>query len=341
MLPLLASTALAQNISVVGSCPGPMDGIVTGITPSGRFAAVTGVPGGRTLIPAGQPCAGTRLDVGNATPRVVTQANAQGAARLSANVPAGLCGQDVQILDITTCTKSPAVPINPQPVCNYPSTPFGAGGPVQQLMADPVYMGVQTYNVFDGGLAQDFAYVDPAGVRTDYSAQVQFRFLDAGFTQMCSVWYDLSPATADAGLAAFDSAGAAMAVQNGLTITLANGYTDCGFVDPRNWGGIADLRDYVESLGDWSFATSPISPSMEVALRGVIDPVTWATDWDPYVFSMANGVNGTVYESDYAFTYDSTCDEVYLDQLGYLTPVAPSAPAEGYVGGSDYYVWVL
>ncbi len=73
----------------------------------------------------------------------------------------------------------------------------------------------------------------------------------------------------------------------------------------------------------------------------MVDPVTWANEWDPYVLSTAFGVGGQVIESNYGFTYDSTCDEVFLDQLGYLTPVAPASPAEGYVIGARYYVFIL
>ncbi|MCB9689481.1 MAG: hypothetical protein H6738_22230 [Alphaproteobacteria bacterium] len=113
MLFLFAAAASAQSLTVSGpTCPGAKTGTVTGVTPGGRVAFVTGAPGGNAVIPPGFPCAGTVLDVGNPTLQAAPVASAQGTLAIQTNVPAGLCSQDVQILDVATCTTSAAVPIH-------------------------------------------------------------------------------------------------------------------------------------------------------------------------------------------------------------------------------------
>ncbi len=338
MLSLLVSSALAQNLLVSGNCPGPMDARIAGVTPNGSFAAVTGAPGGSTRVPAGRPCAGTVLDVGNATPRVVTQASAQGTARLTPNVPQALCGQSVQILDLTTCTTSPAVSIGQS--CSYPNNVLPAQGPSLPVMADPAYMGVRSYGVLENGVRNDWAYVDVGGVRYEDTAGLQFVFYDANVNELCRITYDFSAAASDPNLAAYDVNGGPIVAENGQTLDLSNGMSTCGYVNPNVWG-TADLRDYVEALNPWSVATSPLSATLEASLTSVIPPADWAADWDPYVFSESTGYGGYLYETNFAFSYDHTCDEAQLDAAGSLTVVPPTSPASGLVIGEAYYIYSL
>lgn len=112
MFALLAIAASAQSLTLQGStCPGPMTATLTGVTPNLRIAFVTGTRGGTTVVPPGLPCAGTVLDVGNARFEGAPYASALGSVEIQANVPARMCADDVQALDLTNCTTSPAVQI--------------------------------------------------------------------------------------------------------------------------------------------------------------------------------------------------------------------------------------
>lgn len=246
MILQLAAFASAQSLTLSGSCPGPVDAVVGGLTPNGPFAAVTGVPGGSTVVPAGR-CAGTRLAVGNAQVRMVNQANAQGTVHVTPNVPAGLCGSDAQVLDLTTCRATPAVALGN--TCPPFDVATASNGPTLPVMANPVYLGVSTQSLTSPTSRDDFAYTG-AGQRLDVSAELTFYFLDANFAELCRISYDLSDAV-PAQLSATDLYGAPLATTNGVGLALSGGDSTCGYVDPNVWG-TADLRNYLAAQGDWA-----------------------------------------------------------------------------------------
>jgi len=91
--PLLAAT---------GACGGFMDFHVTGATPGGSLALLTGPPG--VFVKPTPPCAGLTLDISPPTLRNILVADAGGnASLLGIFVPPGVCGLGVQVVDITAC----------------------------------------------------------------------------------------------------------------------------------------------------------------------------------------------------------------------------------------------
>lgn len=113
------TTALATNMSLwaadppphlsqAGPCPGSITFTSRNNTPGGRVAFIRAFGMGNVLIPPGTVCGGMTLCLNNtATLGGLTTANANGTATITANVPAGACGNVyVQTLDITTCRMS-------------------------------------------------------------------------------------------------------------------------------------------------------------------------------------------------------------------------------------------
>ena len=94
-----------------GSCPGSGTFTISNATPNGNVALVYGFGDGPTTIPSTFPCAGTVLNVGN--PNLnnrVIQADANGDAVFTTNLPAAACGAvRVQALDVATCDTSEVV----------------------------------------------------------------------------------------------------------------------------------------------------------------------------------------------------------------------------------------
>ncbi|MCA9489118.1 MAG: hypothetical protein KC621_04330 [Myxococcales bacterium] len=335
----LVAFASAQSLTITGACPGIVDATVTGLTPNGQFAAVSGVPGGSTVVPVG-PCAGTRLDVGNAQVRMVNQANAQGAVHITPNVPAGLCGSDAQVLDLTTCSATPAVSIGN--TCPAFDVTVANNGPTLPVMADPVYLGLVTTGLVSSSGRDDFAFTG-AGQRLDQSASITFLFLDASFLEQCRITYDLTDAVA-AQLITSDAYGAPLISTNGVTLALSGGDSTCGYVNPNTWG-TSDLRDYLASLGDWSVAITPMSASMTSVLQYAVvgSGLDWTNDWAPYVFSEAWGLGNQVVELNYAFSGASSCEEVPLDPYtgSYAQQLPPAFPMDAHSSSGSFYVFNL
>jgi WD40 repeat protein len=93
------------NLSVSGACGGVMDFDVTGATPGGVVAFVSGPPG--VFVKPGPPCTGLTLDVSPPTLRAMIVADAAGNASVRGMfVPAGACGLGVQAVDVATCTPT-------------------------------------------------------------------------------------------------------------------------------------------------------------------------------------------------------------------------------------------
>ncbi len=104
----LIRISAAVSLTTSGPCPGRITATASGATPGGNvgFARAMGV--GSQQIPNGNPCAGTVLGL-NQTATLVSVRNAdgQGVATISGNVPANACGRVfLQAIDVTTCTTS-------------------------------------------------------------------------------------------------------------------------------------------------------------------------------------------------------------------------------------------
>lgn len=96
------------EITITGTCPGRISADFANFTPGGNIGLVAATAPGVAVIPVG-PCAGTQLDL--ARPRLVTMlsADAAGGYRLVSPVPAAVCGQWVQAVDMSTCDVSAPV----------------------------------------------------------------------------------------------------------------------------------------------------------------------------------------------------------------------------------------
>lgn len=103
---VLASVAFAQSVAVSGSCPGGATVDITGITRGGTVAILKGSGPGSDVMPAG-PCAGGRTGLaGLSFITTVTDSDGDGSIRLSPSLPAGVCGQSIQVVDTSTCRLS-------------------------------------------------------------------------------------------------------------------------------------------------------------------------------------------------------------------------------------------
>lgn len=95
------------RVSLVGTCPGPVDLVVANASPGGTVAYIFAFNEGGVVIPGGNACAGTMLGVDATALLVGTRlTDANGAARLSGNVPALGCGGFVQVLNLNDCATS-------------------------------------------------------------------------------------------------------------------------------------------------------------------------------------------------------------------------------------------
>ncbi|MFK5956175.1 MAG: hypothetical protein QM477_07000 [Planctomycetota bacterium] len=92
------------DLTITGTCPGPMQLSLTGATPLGSVAIAYGSPGTFT-IPAGS-CIGTVLDLNAPTLAGFFTADAAGSLSLGFSLPSTFCGLSVQVVDLTTCITS-------------------------------------------------------------------------------------------------------------------------------------------------------------------------------------------------------------------------------------------
>ncbi|PCJ53071.1 MAG: hypothetical protein COA70_10445 [Planctomycetota bacterium] len=92
------------DLTVNGTCPGPMQLSLTGATPFGTVALGYGSPG-TFSIPVGS-CIGTALDLNAPTLAGFFIADAAGNLNLAFSLPSAFCGLSVQAVDMATCTTS-------------------------------------------------------------------------------------------------------------------------------------------------------------------------------------------------------------------------------------------
>jgi len=100
---------------VQSSCPsgGSIDIHWTDAAPNGQVALLFARNAGAVVIPAGFPCSGTVLGLGPQQLQLIAVAasDSTGAGSILRNAPAAACGGGVQLVDLTTCISSPAVPV--------------------------------------------------------------------------------------------------------------------------------------------------------------------------------------------------------------------------------------
>ena len=94
-----------MRLDINGLCPGPATVVLTGATPFGSVAFASSPALGTYSIPSG-PCLGTLIDLATPTLLGYETADGSGTINLPVFLPAGLCGQFVQAVDMTTCIIS-------------------------------------------------------------------------------------------------------------------------------------------------------------------------------------------------------------------------------------------
>lgn len=95
------------TLAVSGTCPGIMTISASGLTAGGPVAVVRG-PSGAFVIPGGS-CAGVTLDISVPTLVAIVNADAAGDINVSPNIPAALCGETMQMLDLSACAVTNSV----------------------------------------------------------------------------------------------------------------------------------------------------------------------------------------------------------------------------------------
>lgn len=100
------------SLTLTSVCPN-VQLALTDATPNGPVALLYARQLGSLVVPAGRPCAGSLLGLGNGIAlATMWTADAAGSATLSAQIPAGLCGSVfLQALDLGTCATSLVLPL--------------------------------------------------------------------------------------------------------------------------------------------------------------------------------------------------------------------------------------
>jgi hypothetical protein len=95
------------QLAKTGTCPGSVTLSVTGATPGGSVAMLSGPAGSFTQT--GNPCNGLTLQISTPTFHGFLLANGSGAASLTFNAPPSACGRTVQGVDLSSCTATNTV----------------------------------------------------------------------------------------------------------------------------------------------------------------------------------------------------------------------------------------
>lgn len=125
MIPwMMAGTAhAAPNLSVTGTCPGPMTVTISGLTPGGSYYLARAQNAGVATIPGG-PCGGTEIRLNPASPgwSVSTLSSPpSGTATFSITAPASMCNRRFEVVDVGSCQVSNVWDFN-YPQCNPAQT---------------------------------------------------------------------------------------------------------------------------------------------------------------------------------------------------------------------------
>lgn len=92
------------DLSISGTCPGPMTITISGATPNGNVAVLYGNAGSFTM--PNDPCGGITLDLDFPNLAGLFQADANGDLILSPSIPSVICGWNLQVVDATNCAIS-------------------------------------------------------------------------------------------------------------------------------------------------------------------------------------------------------------------------------------------
>jgi hypothetical protein len=105
---MAASPALAVDLDLSGTCPGPITMSISDAGPGVSVALLSANGTGVAAVPAG-PCVGALLDLAPAglTLRSTLRTDAAGGAVLTPSIPAPACSAWVQVLDLNSCELSP------------------------------------------------------------------------------------------------------------------------------------------------------------------------------------------------------------------------------------------
>jgi len=95
---------------MTGSCPGSVTLTGSGLAPNGEVALWRGDGPGSIRLDTG-PCTGLDLDLESAGLVTLLNIDADGGLSLTANLPSGACDGSIQLVDVSTCLKSPVVPV--------------------------------------------------------------------------------------------------------------------------------------------------------------------------------------------------------------------------------------
>lgn len=100
------------TLSIEGSCPGPLDFVMTDLSPGGFVDLVFSFSQGAAEVPLG-PCVGTALNLGAPLRYAGSAAiDANGMAVLSVNAPRVVCNASfIQAVDRVTCATSNVAPL--------------------------------------------------------------------------------------------------------------------------------------------------------------------------------------------------------------------------------------
>lgn len=95
------------TLSKQGACPGPVTITAQNATPGGNVALALAGSTGSFVIPPQFVCGGTALGLGG-TPSlvVIVGANGSGVATIVGNLPPGVCGRYIQVVDLSSCKTS-------------------------------------------------------------------------------------------------------------------------------------------------------------------------------------------------------------------------------------------
>jgi hypothetical protein len=108
----LSSVALATpDLEVSGSCPGPMVLDISGLTPGGQMRLFIGSGPGSAVMPGG-PCRDVATGLADLRVGPGGFDDGDGLYLLSPTLGLSACRRWVQVLDVSTCTLSEALPLS-------------------------------------------------------------------------------------------------------------------------------------------------------------------------------------------------------------------------------------
>jgi hypothetical protein len=348
----LPASSLFLDEAVV---PPPLALQVSAMQPGGVvIAAVAGVPpgipahfalglapatsGSQTCLPANPNACwdiASPFYLGSATP------DGDGVARLQIQVP-GFVPAGTRVIVQAMATAGPVVAKSGPSIvmvepdqCEYPDWELGEQGPTGAAIA-PSYWSMGFIGAMDGVHVRDFD-----GLSGPNSAQLSFVLYDDNFNSICSVLFDASDAQQvnPASWGPADS-GVSPVVGYELTTGLPR-WTDCGPVDPNQFG-TADISEWF--FETWGIGFGPlgtIGADLEAAVDG--SGLDWAADWDPYVFSTWLWVPGWApVEFGYSFAFEETCGVMTAGSTGTGVYIpAPNGPLAGVVEAYNWYVFAF